>query len=144
MWLSFYKQLSQILIEKKQWDVKEPTDRFFHPTIKIYFGYRENRNSLEFIHRKDYTIQLFTDIIRNNNKKQNFFYYMPQSSEDSTQVKYVHIVEYTPNKGDSFNITRNFNIEETTSIEILSNKIIEEVPFKLAEQIPKYFGSILP
>ncbi|MBN3895613.1 MAG: hypothetical protein HWQ41_10180 [Nostoc sp. NOS(2021)] len=145
MWQNFYKELSDRLFEKTEWKITLPIPKWSLPEIKILFIDKENINSHQVLKRRIYDIKLLKDIKKNNKTSQTFYYYMPIDTSDQTEViKYIHIVEYDSSKEythrNSCLTTRIFiNKEETSNIEFLSNRIIEEIPFKPADKLPKIF-----
>lgn len=64
---------------------------------------------------------------------------MPENSDKNELIKYIHIEKLPPSVTTYKSVTRTINTKETTDIEYLTDKIIEEVPFKSIDKIPQIF-----
>ncbi|WP_026734267.1 hypothetical protein [Fischerella sp. PCC 9605] len=116
MWLDFYKEVSELLIKQTDWEVESPSRRWDIPKIIIRFN-------------------------RNDEIKDLYFGKITYSIYFGYESKSENINKIIITKDDFYlkvQTVRKFYIDETLDVEVLVKKIIEEVPFKKAEDIPKH------
>jgi hypothetical protein len=129
---NYYKELSEKLFERTKWSISIPTFSWVLPELTINF------NSTEV-----YKIKLLTDrdTLKTTTrfKKTQLYIYVPKNSDENELIKYIYIEKFAPSATKPKSVTRTINIKETTDIEYLIDKIVEEVPFRPIDKIPQIF-----
>ena len=129
---NYYKDFSEKLFEKTKWSITIPTFSWILPELTITFNRKEV-----------YKIKLLThiDTLKTTRfkKTQTLYTYIPKHSDENDLIKYIYIEKYDSSITIYTSINRTIPIKETTDIEYLTDKIIEQVPFKPIDKIPQLF-----